>query len=101
MSLVQTVSDIEHQLQYLRQDAKSQQTIYFTLIQGMVELQQKYRVAKQYEHSDKIRALLNSIGIVIVQGTDGMSWDEIERKFKGKPQPPVGDTWNFKGNIKL
>jgi hypothetical protein len=61
----------------------------------MVKLHQKHRVAKDYDISDEIRDLLNNIGVTITQGTDGMTWDEIQVRYAKKPQPPIGDTWDL------
>ena len=95
MSLLHEVSEIERTLKTLKREATIQQSIYFHLISGMVTLHQKHRVAKDYDTSDEIRDLLNNIGVIITQDTDGMTWDEIQMRFAKKPQPPIGDTWDL------
>lgn len=95
MSLVQDTIDLERSIREMRNKAAVQQAVYFRLIREMVAMQQKHRVAKNYAVSDEIRTLLSGIGVTITQGTDGMTLEQIEKRFKGKPQPPVGDTWDL------
>jgi len=95
MGLMHEVSEIERSLKTLKREANIQQAIYFRLIQGMVKMHQKHRVAKDFAVSDEIRDLLNSLGVSITQGTDGLTYEEIKKRYAKKPQPPVGDTWDL------
>lgn len=69
MSLTHDVSEIVNGLNSLQKKAKEQQLQYHQLLQGIVGLHQKHRIAKNYAVSDELRELLNSVGVKIVQGT--------------------------------
>lgn len=69
MSLLFDTKEIISDLERLQKKAEHQQRVYFNLINNMVRLHQKYRIAKNYEISDEIRAALNSVGVTIIQGT--------------------------------
>jgi len=92
MSLIADQKNICRSLENLSEKVKDQQHIYFHMIKGMVELHQKYRIEKQYTISDEIRALLNEIGIVIIQGTSGYKYEDIPKSLKGRQSQ---DTWKF------
>jgi hypothetical protein len=73
--------------------ARTQQGIYFHLINGMVQLHQKYRLSGQYEISDELRELLKKVGVQITQGTQGIQrYEDIPKSMKGRP---IGDTWKL------
>lgn len=95
MSLIQDLKDIQFNIDLLKSDIQIQQAIYFHLINGMVALHQKHRVAKEFILSDEVRNLLSNIGVKIVQGTDGMTLEQIRKVYKDVPQPSVGDTWTL------
>jgi len=93
MSLIASTREIESLLDNLKRQAEQQQRAYFNIITGMVAMHQKHRVAGNYPVSDEIRALLASVSIEVVQGTDGYQWDKIPKSLIGRP---VGDTWRTK-----
>lgn len=92
MSLIHANNEIIRSIQRVSEQAKKQQMIYSTLIKEMVRLHQKYRLAKNYAVSDEIRDSLNSVGVKIIQGTDGYKYEEIPKALKGRQ---VQDTWVF------
>lgn len=69
MSLIQDAKEIKTRLNELCVKTNTQQKRYFSVIDGMVKLHQKHRLAKNYQVSDEIRQVLNDCGIKIIQGT--------------------------------
>ena len=92
MSLIFDLSEIKKQCESMTQKAIEQQRIYFNLINAMVEMQQNYRIVKNYEISDHIRDILKDCGVKIIQGTSGYQYDEIPSNLKGKQ---YNDTWTI------
>lgn len=92
MSLIYDLNEVKKLCERMEQEARRKETVNFELINGIVRLQQEYRVAKNYVISDALRALLKSVGVVITQGTAGYEYDEIPSSLKGRP---VGDTWDI------
>jgi len=74
----------------LREAVEKQNRRHNALIAGLVAIQQKHRVAKDYAVADEVRALLNSVGVRLYQGTQGHDYADIPKELKGRP---VGDTW--------
>jgi len=92
MSLIAKCKELNEELGKLSKEAETQQFIYFNLIKSMVQMHQKYRIAKNYTISDEIRTLLNNVGIKIIQGTDGYKYEDIPKSLKGRR---VQDTWEI------
>ena len=93
MSLVQDTKDIQCALDRLKRKAEAQQQLYFSIVTGAVKLHQEYRLAKNYEVSDKLRALLNASGIKIVQGTKQYGgYENIPESLRGNS---ADDSWGF------
>ncbi len=90
MSLYSRAAEVERLAACLRDDAGSQESTFCALVNGIVRLNQQYRVAKNYEVSDKLRALLDSVGVKVKQGTDGYAYDAIPTHLIGRP---IGDSW--------
>lgn len=93
MSLIQDCADIEASIRQLSIKANGQQLLYYALIKQMVKLQQKYRLEKNYEVSDAIREVLNSVGVEIIQGTAQYKYEDIPAAMKNRT---VEDTWRIK-----
>ena len=93
VSLVQRLSDITTDINSLQRDVKIQQSIYFHLINIIVSLHQEHRLKKNFEVSDIMRKLVNDIGVIIVQGTLGMNYEEIVKK--NMQNVLSQDTWHF------
>jgi len=94
MSLIHDVNDIQLSLDNLKNKAKEQQKLYFSIITGVVSLHQEYRIAKNYEVSDKLRELLNNNGINIIQGTK--QYGSFENIPKSLLNNTVNDRWGIK-----
>ena len=93
MSLIQDNDDIIAALQRTSNKAKAQQRIYFEIIKQCVAMHQKYRSAKNYEVSDELRGILNSVGVRIVQGTAQFgSYENIPENMRNTLWD---DTWEF------
>ena len=91
MSLIHDCREIQKAIASMAQKAEGQQRVYFNLIQGLVRLQQKHRVAQNYAFSDELHALLTSVNIKVTQGTAGYAYTEIPKELKGRP---VDDQWH-------
>lgn len=76
----------------LLESVKEQHFRFSSLVSSLVKLQQRYRLEKNYVLSDEVRALLNSVGVKIIQGTAGYDYDKIPAALRGRP---VGDTWTI------
>lgn len=92
MSLIAQTHQLAKDAAALAGAASAQQHAFFTLVDGMVRLHQQHRLAKNYEASDALRALLNAAGVQIVQGTGGYAYDKIPPALRGRP---IGDSWIF------
>lgn len=90
MTLVLDLDDIEKDVLRLKNKVVRQQGIYYTLIDGMVRMQQRHRIAKNYAVSDELRGLLHKVGVKIKQGTDGYAYDDIPESLRGMT---VNDQW--------
>jgi cysteinyl-tRNA synthetase len=91
MSLIQDTKDIQSAFDQLKRKAETQQHLYFSVITGVVKLHQEYRIAKNYEVSDKLRDLLHANGIKIVQGTK--QYGSYENIPKNLINNTVDDRW--------
>jgi hypothetical protein len=98
MSLIQDLDDLTRSVRAMQEKSAMQQRMFFRLVDGLVRINQEFRVAKRYDVSDRLRALLAEAGVDVIQGTGGMSWDDIKRKYhdKGIPQPMGNDTFRLK-----
>lgn len=94
MSLIFDIEELQGRLKDIKSDAIHQQEVLVSLINKVVKLHQDFRVVKNFSVSDALRDALNSVGVVITQGTAGYAYDDIPSSLKGHP---VGDTWDFKG----
>jgi cysteinyl-tRNA synthetase len=94
MSLIQDTNDIQLAFQNLRRKAEKQQKIYFNVISGVVRLHQEYRIAKNYEISDRLRNILNENGINIIQGT--AQYDGYEKIPSNLRSNIADDQWTIK-----
>jgi cysteinyl-tRNA synthetase len=90
MSLIHQLKELKSSCERMTAAAEKQQNIYFTVIDGLVALHQKHRVAKNFAVSDELRTLLNAAGVKITQGTDGYKYEDIPETLRGRP---VNDTW--------
>lgn len=93
MSLIHNLAEIRKACESLEDDARKQQHIYYKIIEGVVRLHQKYRLEKNFNVSDELRSLLNEVGIEIIQGNAGYSYEAIPESLKTRQ---VNDTWHFK-----
>ncbi|UOF79379.1 cysteinyL-tRNA synthetasE [Caudoviricetes sp.] len=84
MSLIARLDEIEKLVILTKSEAHKKQLAYFKVINGLVSLHQKYRILKNYEVSDELRSLLNSIGIKVIQGTAGYSYEDIPKSLIGR-----------------
>ena len=87
------IDDIKRTTECLSQTLTTYQRNHNILINSIVKLHQEARVAKDYKTSDALRNLLNSAGIIIIQGTAGYEYKDIPEALRGRP---VGDTWRLK-----
>jgi cysteinyl-tRNA synthetase len=92
MSLIAQLTELQKSCARMAQTADQQQRVYFSLIDGMVKLNQQYRVAKNYVVSDALRKLLEDVGVKVQQGTAGYEYDDIPKSLRGRP---VQDTWSI------
>ena len=90
MSLIHDLDQIIRSAESMRAKAAEQQRVYYALINGLVALRQTYRLEKRYDIADELRALLDGVGVEIVQGTAGYAFSEIPAVLKGRQ---VADTW--------
>jgi len=93
MSLIQDTKDIQSLFDSLKRKSEEQQQLYFSVISAVVNLHQEYRIAKKYEISDKLREILNSNGIRIIQGTKQYgSYENIPVNLRNNT---VDDKWEI------
>lgn len=91
MSLIHDLKEIQKSLVAMEAKTKEQQAIYFNLINGMVQLAQKYRIEKNFEVSDAIRDLLAGVGVKVTQGTAQYGgYENIPENMRGRQGD---DTW--------
>ncbi len=64
-----------------------------TLIDGLLKMYQEARLGKDYKTADALRNILNSAGVVILQGTAGYAYKDIPESLRGRP---IVDTWREK-----
>jgi cysteinyl-tRNA synthetase len=81
---------IINELINMRDEISKAKNENFKLINAVVSMHQFYRVNKIYEISDKLREMLNELGIKIIQGTAGYEYDKIPNQLKGRQ---VNDIW--------
>ena len=89
------LDDTERNISIIKQKTIATEQLNYNLIKFLVEQHQGYRLDKNYQESDKIRSFLLSHKIKIIQGTRGMTFDEIRNKYKNMPYPMDADTWEF------
>jgi cysteinyl-tRNA synthetase len=89
------LDDTERNLSIIKQKTITTEQLNHCLIKYLVEQHESYRIAKNYQESDKIRSFLLSHKIKIIQGTSGMTFDEVKKKYKDMPYPMNSDTWEF------
>ena len=91
MSLISDCEEIERLLVSVRRQSLEQQILFFDAINSIVLLHQEYRLAKNYEISDKIRDILKNNGITIVEGTKKFGgYENIPEHMKNMT---VDDFW--------
>lgn len=93
MSLVQNINDLRAVIDRMDANASKQQMIYFNLIEGVVRIRQHCRMAMSYAVADELRALLESVGVEIIQGTAGYEYENIPPALRGRQ---IDDTWKMK-----
>jgi cysteinyl-tRNA synthetase len=74
-------------------DVQRVTAINFGLINWLVNEQQKARLDKSYRTADSIRDLLESVGIVIIRGTNGYDPERVPAVLKGRP---IDDGWEYR-----
>ena len=84
------LTSIINDLTTLRDEISKEKNENFKLINAIVSMHQFYRVNKIYEISDKLRDVLNELGIKIIQGAAGYEYDKIPNQLKGRQ---VNDIW--------
>lgn len=90
MSLIEKMSGLARQMEATQREAEQQQRTYFALVDGVVRLRQRLRVEKKFAEADELRALLEGVGIQVVDGTAGCAYEQIPPALRGRP---VGDQW--------
>lgn len=90
MSLIHQASEMERAISKLKEDAIRMQQRSNLLISALVSAHQEYRLARNFEMSDRLRALLADVGVKIIQGTAGYDFDKIPAALQGRQ---VNDTW--------
>ena len=93
MDIVLLLDDIKVRTCALERKIHDSQRNYNMLVNGLVKMHQEARIAKDFKISDALRELLNSTGVVIIQGTAEYKYDEIPKNLEGRF---VGDTWRSK-----
>ena len=87
------LKEIISQLETVNRDFKSQQQLVYALITDITSLHQEYRLAKNYEVSDRLRKLLNDRNIRIVEGTLKFGgYENIPENMKGRM---ANDVWEY------
>ena len=92
MSLISELEDLRKRCEQVEKTAVMQEHIFIGVINGVVNLFQETRVAKNFYISDKLRDLLNNAGITVTQGTAGYTYDEIPGSLRGRS---VDDAWGI------
>lgn len=92
MSIWNSLDDLARLSDRIRIDGQAQRKAFTRVISDVVAMAQKHRLAKRYDVSDELRAILKTAGIDIVQGTSGYKFDEIPPKLRGRP---IDDTWEW------
>jgi cysteinyl-tRNA synthetase len=93
MSLLSDCIELEEGIRKLRSSAARQQYGHKALIDSVVWMHQKHRLAQNYEVSDELRSLLSEVGVEIIQGTAAYAYDKIPEALRGRQ---FDDTWRFK-----
>ena len=93
MSLIHDLKELKQACVAMENATREQQKVYFGVIEGVVKLHQKYRLAKNFMMSDELRGVLSSVGVEIVQGTAAYGHDKIPPSMRGRQ---IDDTWRIK-----
>ena len=80
--VITELDNLDRQYKLTKEMILTRNKQFNVLVTKLVILQQRYRNEKNYQVSDNIREILNSIGIVIIQGGNGRN--------------PIGDQWTEK-----
>lgn len=92
MNLISRIEEIEHHALMIKDELVKRERAFTALVNKIVALHQKHRLANQYEQSDELRNMLNSAGIVVIQGTAGYEYDKIPAIMYNRT---IDDTWKI------
>lgn len=94
MSLIYDLDRVIHDVTSLKHKVKTRQRIANELIEFLVKLSQEHRINKNYEVSDRIRGVLNGVGVEIVYGTKQYGgYDKIPDNMKNRQ---IDDIWKWR-----
>ena len=69
MSIHNDLKQINKDLDFITNQVIEFNKLFYSIINEIVRMHQEYRLAKNYEVSDRLRNILSSNGIRIIQGT--------------------------------